>query len=139
VGDKELKLYAGRQAEAFIRKYVEPEKRLKIHKEFQGECAYRGKIRGLVKLVFNSSDMVKVKDGDILVSPATNPNLLPAMKKCGAIITDKGGITAHAAIVARELKKPCIIGTKIATKVLKDEMMVEVDADKGIVKIINIK
>jgi pyruvate,water dikinase len=58
------------------------------------------------------------------------------MKKAGAIITDEGGITCHAAIVSRELKKPCIIGTKIATQVFKDGDMVEVDAENGIVKII---
>ena len=69
----------------------------------------------------------------------TRPEFMPALKKAAAIITDEGGITCHAAIVARELKKPCIIGTKIATKVLKDGMMVEVDADKGVVKILNNK
>ncbi|MDD4902050.1 MAG: PEP-utilizing enzyme [Patescibacteria group bacterium] len=133
VGDKKLKLYVGQPAKAFVKKYVMPEKKITGVGEFKGECAYRGKVRGIVKLVINSADMAKVEDGDILVSPATNPNLLPAMKKCGAIITDKGGITAHAAIVSRELKKPCIIGTKIATKVLRDGDLVEVDAERGVV------
>jgi pyruvate,water dikinase len=58
------------------------------------------------------------------------------MNKASAFITDEGGITCHAAIVARELNKPCIIGTKIATKVLKDGDMVEVDAERGVVRII---
>ncbi|TSC78406.1 MAG: pyruvate, water dikinase [Parcubacteria group bacterium Gr01-1014_29] len=58
------------------------------------------------------------------------------MHKAGAFIIDAGGILSHAAIVARELKKPCVIGTKIATKVLKNGDLVEVDADNGIVKII---
>jgi pyruvate,water dikinase len=58
------------------------------------------------------------------------------MKRASAFITDEGGITCHAAIVARELKKPCIIGTKIATQVLKDGDEVEVDAERGIVRII---
>jgi len=58
------------------------------------------------------------------------------MKKAVAVITDEGGITCHAAIVSRELKIPCIVGTKIATRVLKDGDKVEVDADKGVVKII---
>jgi pyruvate,water dikinase len=58
------------------------------------------------------------------------------MQKAAAFVTDEGGLTCHAAIVAREMKKPCIIGTKIATKVLKDGDMVEVDANKGIVKIL---
>ena len=59
-----------------------------------------------------------------------------AMKKASAIITDEGGIICHAAIASRELKKPCIIGTKIATKILKDGDLVEVDADNGIVGIL---
>ena len=56
------------------------------------------------------------------------------MKKAAAFVTDGGGILCHAAIMARELKKPCVIGTKIATQVLKDGDLVEVDADKGIVR-----
>jgi pyruvate,water dikinase len=80
--------------------------------------------------------MKKMKKGDILISPATNPNLMPAISKAGAMVTDEGGITSHAAIVSRELKIPCIIGTKIATQVLKDGDLVEVDANKGIVRII---
>ncbi|MFA6445786.1 MAG: PEP-utilizing enzyme [Candidatus Paceibacterota bacterium] len=66
----------------------------------------------------------------------TRPDFLSLMNKASAFITDEGGITCHAAIVARELNKPCIIGTKIATKVLKDGDMVEVDAERGVVRII---
>ena len=58
------------------------------------------------------------------------------MKKSSVIITDAGGLTSHAAIVSRELGIPCIVGTKIATQVLKDGDLVEVDAEKGIVKIL---
>jgi pyruvate,water dikinase len=61
-----------------------------------------------------------MKDGDILVSVATTPDILPAMKKAAAIVTDHGGITCHAAIVSRELNIPCLIATKYATKVFKD-------------------
>jgi pyruvate,water dikinase len=66
----------------------------------------------------------------------TSPDWLPLIQKAVAIVTDEGGITSHASIVARELKKPCIVGTKNATKILKDGDQVEVDADSGIVKII---
>jgi pyruvate, water dikinase len=59
------------------------------------------------------------------------------MEKAAAFVTDEGGITCHASIIAREMKKPCIVGTRIATKVLKDGMEVEVDADAGVVKILN--
>jgi len=66
----------------------------------------------------------------------TRPEFVPLMKKAAAIITDEGGITSHAAIISREMNIPCIIGTKIATKIFKDGDLVEVDADKGIVKIL---
>ena len=81
--------------------------------------------------------MDKVNEGDILVSVATTPSIIMAMKKAAAFVTDEGGLTCHAAIVAREMKKPCVIGTKIATKVFKDGDVVEVDAERGIVRKIN--
>jgi pyruvate,water dikinase len=80
--------------------------------------------------------MVKMETGDVLVSISTQPDLLPAMKKAVAFITDQGGVTSHAAIVAREMNTPCVIATKIATQILRDGDLVEVDADKGIVKIL---
>lgn len=64
----------------------------------------------------------------------TNPGIVPAMKQAAAIVTDLGGITSHAAIIARELKKPCLIGTKIATRIFKDGDLAEVDANKGFIK-----
>ncbi|MEY2664432.1 MAG: hypothetical protein RIT04_240, partial [Candidatus Parcubacteria bacterium] len=76
------------------------------------------------------------EDGSVLVTSMTRPEFVPLMKKAIAIVTDEGGITCHAAIVSRELKKPCIIGTKVATQVLKDGDMVEVDANSGIVRIL---
>jgi len=75
-----------------------------------------------------------MNDGDILVSKMTDPEIVAAMKKAGAIITDSGGITCHAAIVSRELGIPCVISTKFATKLFEDGDRVEVDADKGIIK-----
>lgn len=90
--------------------------------------------KGRVKIVLSRNDFNKFKDGDILVVPMTTPEFVPLMKKAAAIITDEGGISCHAAIISRELGKPCIIGTKIATQVLKDGDMVEVDADRGVVK-----
>ena len=80
--------------------------------------------------------MNKVKKGDILVAVMTRPDYLPAMKRAAAIVTDEGGVTCHAAILSRELGIPCIIGTKIATKVLKDGQLVEVNANHSWVKII---
>jgi phosphohistidine swiveling domain-containing protein len=104
--------------------------------EIKGISACRGVIVGKVSVCFSSRDIGKVKDGDILVISSTTPDYLMAMRKSSAIVTEEGGITSHAAIVSRELNKPCIIGTKIATKVLKDGDLIEVDANKGIIKII---
>lgn len=104
--------------------------------EIKGMVAFAGKVRGIAKIIEIAEDMPKLKEGDILISPATNPDLVPAMKKAKAFVTDTGGIACHAAIVSRELKVPCIIGTKIATKVIKDGDLVEVDAINGIVRII---
>lgn len=102
----------------------------------KGTVAYKGVVRGEVQIVTQTVDMKKFKEGNILVSDATNPSLMPVIKKCSAIVTDEGGLMCHAAIVSRELKKPCVIGTKIATKVLKDGDEVEVDANEGVVKIL---
>ena len=86
--------------------------------------------------MFSVREISKMKQGDILVTTMTSPEFVIAMKKASAIVTDQGGLTSHAAIVSRELKIPCIIGTKIATKVLKDGQLVEVNANHGWVKII---
>jgi len=95
-----------------------------------------GKATGTVKIVKSVKEMGKVNAGDILVAVMTRPDYIPAMKKAAAIVTNEGGVTCHAAIVSRELGIPCIIGTKIATDVLKDGMQVEVNANHGWVKII---
>jgi len=105
-------------------------------KELKGECAFPGKIRGRVAVINRAEEMKKFQDGDILVSVVTDPSLLPIMKKAKAFVTNQGGLTCHAAIVARELQIPCVIGTKNATYVLKDGDVVEVDASKGMVKVI---
>jgi phosphoenolpyruvate synthase/pyruvate phosphate dikinase len=107
--------------------------------ELTGMIANKGKIIGKVKLVENKSDFKKFKKGNILVATMTRPEYMPLMKIAGAIITNEGGITCHAAIISRELNKPCIIGTQVATESLKDGDLVEVDADKGIIKILEKK
>lgn len=103
----------------------------------KGQTAFKGKVRGFAKIINSSDDFEKIKEGDILVTPTTRPSYLPIMQKCSAIVTNEGGLLSHAAIVSRELKKPCVIGTKNATGVLKDGDKIEVDADNGIVKKIN--
>lgn len=103
---------------------------------FKGQTAYPGKAKGKVKIINVPADIKKFETGDILVSRSTNPSLISAMKKAGGIITDLGGLTCHAAIVARELKVPCIVGTKNATAVLNDGDNIEMDADNNTIKIL---
>jgi phosphoenolpyruvate synthase/pyruvate phosphate dikinase len=104
--------------------------------ELHGSIAHPGKTRGVVCIVNVARDMQKYNEGDIVVSINTSPSLMPILSTARAIVTDEGGIMCHAAIVSRELKKPCIIGTKIATQVLHDGDLVEVDADAGVVRVI---
>lgn len=104
--------------------------------EIHGFGASKGKVRGPAKIVISSKDFSKVNRGDILVAIMTSVDFIPVMERAAAFVTNEGGITSHASIVAREMGEPCIIGTKIATKVLKDGDLVEVDANSGIVRII---
>ena len=107
-----------------------------INNIITGRTAFPGIISGKVKIISSSQDLKDFKQGNILVASMTTPSMVMAMKKAIAFITDEGGITCHAAILAREMKKPCIIGTKNATKVLYDGDLVEVDASKGLARII---
>lgn len=94
------------------------------------------KFPGTAKIILTIDQITKLLDGEILVTTMTGPDFVIGMKRAGAIITDVGGILSHAAIVSRELGKPCIVGTKIATKVIYDGDVVELHCAKGTVKII---
>tara|TARA_Y100000310_G_scaffold345680_1_gene468196 strand:- start:7049 stop:8518 length:1470 start_codon:yes stop_codon:yes gene_type:complete len=100
----------------------------------KGSTAFKGKASGRVRIVNTKEDMEGFEEGDVLVSASTSPDIISAMSKAAAIVTDSGGITCHAAIVSRELKVPTIIGTGSASKILKNNEIVEVDANNGIVK-----
>ncbi len=102
--------------------------------EVHGMTAFPGVVRGTVRIVFSPRDLAGVQEGDVLVAAMTTPSLAPVFQKIAAIVTDEGGLTCHAAIIARELQKPCVIGAKMATTVFRDGDTVEVDADRGIVK-----
>lgn len=105
-------------------------------KEIKGASVFFGKVIGTAKIIKTVSEFKKLKNSDILITPMTTVDFVPYLKNVSAIVTDEGGITCHAAIISRELKKPCIIGTKIATRVLHDGDLVEVDAAKGVVRIL---
>lgn len=117
---------------------VRGELRHDVRRELKGSPASKGFVSGMVRVVIDVKNAI-FNDGEIMVTSMTRPEFVPLMKKAAAIITNEGGITCHAAIVSRELGIPCIIGTKIATKVLKDGDLVEVDANKGVVRIIKQK
>lgn len=102
--------------------------------EIRGQTAQRGKVSGKVRIVKNRKESDNLQEGEVMVSPMTTPDFISGMQKAVAFVTDEGGVVCHAAIVAREMKKPCVIGTKIATQVLKDGDIVEVDADNGFVR-----
>ena len=99
----------------------------------KGLPASPGIASGKVRNIKDISEISKVKDGDILVTGMTNPDMVPAMRRAVAVVTDEGGRTCHAAIVSRELQIPCIVGAKGASEILKEGMEITVDATRGIV------
>lgn len=101
-----------------------------------GKIAYPGKVSGRARIVFSLEDCKKLIKGEILITPMTKPNMAPYFKGIKAIVTNDGGTLSHASIISRELKIPCVVGTTIATDIFKDGDLVEVDADKGVVKIL---
>ena len=126
-----IEIFVG-DAVAAVEKIVLPQA---DSREVKGQVAYAGKAAGVARVV---GDPLKYDgpfdEGDILITGMTRPEFLPLMKKAAAFLTDAGGILSHAAIVAREMKKPCLIGTQIATQVFKSGDRVEVDAEKGVAR-----
>ncbi len=104
--------------------------------EYKGRVASKGKAIGIVKVITKPNEFKKFEKGDILVVVNTSPDFVPIMSMAAAIIGEEGGITAHISVVSRELKVPCVVGVNNITKILKDGDKVEVDAEKGIIKII---
>jgi phosphohistidine swiveling domain-containing protein len=139
---KGIFVYIPQNRGLFIQDPIEKEKLLSLifteknTAELKGTIACKGKATGPVKVILTDADFKGFNKGDVLVATWTEPKYTPIMKLASAIVTDEGGLTSHAAIVSRELNIPCVIGTKNATKILKSGDMVEVDAEKGIVKIL---
>jgi phosphohistidine swiveling domain-containing protein len=104
--------------------------------EIRGQTAYGGKVRGRVRVILDPTKGDAFEEGEILVTGMTRPDYLPIMQKAAAFVTDSGGVLTHAAISAREMKKPCVIGTDNATKILKTGDIVEIDADRGVIHIV---
>ncbi len=112
-----------------------PERPVEMKVVTKGMAAGKRSIgAGVAKIVFSPEDASKLmKKGDILVTDMTNPDYVPYMRMAGAIVTDKGGVTCHAAIVSRELGIPCVVGAENATKVMKNGNEYTVDARSGVI------
>ena len=129
-----LKVFLGSKGDDFARKYI-----LNTYKgetELKGRVASRGKARGVAKVIFSGEDFKKLGNGEILVVTNTSPDFVSIMRKAGAIVAEEGGLTAHVSVVSREFGIPCIVGIANATDILKDGDLIEVDAEKGVVRII---
>lgn len=132
--DKDVKLIYGKDGREILAAGAEMKE-----KNIKGMVASKGKggrVIGRANIIMNIK-RDKFNKGGILVTSMTRPEFVPLMRLAKAVITDEGGIACHAAIVSRELGKPCIIGTKNATRAIKDGDMVELNTENGSVKIIN--
>lgn len=112
------------------RKTVATEEAVKL---LEGLGASPGQASGHVKIIQAVDELDRILDGDVLVTAMTSPDMVPAMRRAAAIVTDEGGLTSHAAIVSRELGVPAVVGTKEATKTLTDGALVTVDGERGII------
>ncbi len=130
------KVAEGEKADQLIKSEIGENVSFAVKGSIKGAVAYPGFARGKVKLIFSHGDIPKMKKGDILVSRMTTVEITPAIRLAAGIITDEGGITCHAAIISRELKIPCVVGTKHATKIFNNNDFVEMDANKGLVNLI---
>ncbi len=140
IKDKKLFFYSGAKAWRLIRQELKHIQKKTSIDGLVGQVASSGIAQGRARLVIagNLSMLQRTfkyfKQGDIMITTMTQPNMIPLMKKAAAIVADEGGLISHAAIIAREFKIPCIVGTEIATKTFKDGDWVEVDANKGIIR-----
>jgi phosphoenolpyruvate synthase/pyruvate phosphate dikinase len=135
----------GKQKEIVLKRFTEPN--YASITEFKGIIANKGKVIAKARVILPEADIpydkfvkklynMKMNKGEILVTETTSPDFVPLMKKAGGIIANQGGMNSHAAIMSRELGVPCLVGTFHATHILATGDLIELDADTGIVKII---
>ena len=110
---------------------VEVDEDIKI---IPGKTIYKGKIKGMVRVILDASDFVKIQEGDILVAAQTTPEYLSSLYKVGGFIVDEDSLTSHAVLYGKALKLPSIMGTNYARNVLRDGEVIELDATNGIIK-----
>lgn len=131
--EDEQKIYTGAVVSEITSRELGSQKR-KFTEELCGVSVSPGIIRGVVRIVMDEKDLASVQDGDVLVAIMTRPTFVSIIPRVAAIVTDEGGVLCHAGIVAREFDKPCVVGTKHATEILKNGDFVEVDAEGGIIR-----
>jgi len=143
IEEGKMKFYEKTEAQSIFDKIIGFQKTSDNFSDIiKGVVANTGKAKGRVKVIIVEdlktliADMDRFQKGDIMVTTMTQPTMVALARKASAIVTNEGGITSHAAILAREYNIPCIVGTKIATQILKDGDMVEVDANAGLVRIL---
>ncbi len=144
--DEKVTSFVGDEAQKvdnILTRYIDVQKRSETKQKIEpsddvvtGMIANMGCIVGRAKILNSYEDISNVNIGDIIISTMTLPNYIAAMEKARGFITDEGGITCHAAILSREFNVPCIVGTLNATKVIKDNDLIELDANNGIVRIL---
>jgi len=127
----ELAIASGKDAEGYV---VHGTVSMTVE-ELRGNPVFPGKVPGRVKIVRNQADASVFQTGDILVTPTVAVWMTSLVQACSGIITDEGGVLSHTAVVAREFRKPCIVGTHYATEVLQDGMKILLDADTGSVSL----
>lgn len=115
------------------RRVARPREATEREEIIRGLAASPGMVAGTARVLCGIEEADRFRQGDILVTRMTAPDWVPLMRKAAAIVTDEGGMTAHAAIVSRELGIPCIVGTREATKRIKDGERITVDATQGVV------
>lgn len=130
-GYEKFEAVKGRQA---ARLNANLKERIGKSAELKGMPAFAGVVEGEVKIIRDQNDFHKMKKRNILVAPNTRPEFMPVLKLAGAIVTEEGGITCHAAIVSRELKIPCIVGVQGAASALKNGERIKVDSKKGTIE-----
>lgn len=142
--NRELKFYESEEAKKRFTKDIKPKKKNDLGKNgIKGVSANLGKVIGKAYIVRVEDlkqlikDMADFKDGDILITTMTQPTMVSLARKASAIVTNEGGITSHASILAREFGIPCVVGTHTATEKIKTGDTVEVDANNGIIRILN--
>lgn len=102
----------------------------------RGRCACSGEVQGVAKIIYTKKDSVKICRGDILIAVGTDFDLMDAIQRSAGVVTEEGGLLSHAAVVCREMRKPCIINVHNATSLIKDGDILVLDSKNGVITIL---